>query len=116
MSAHPANNQTFDPITFPSATILAIGAALLDEEPHLQAERLPDVTPTMIEQIREELWERDKDHFRLGFQRGFMAGMCTSMIAWVIISMISPLFGEHEAVAKGVMMCFYIFVFARDVR
>ena len=106
----------FDPITLPSATILAIGAALLDEEPQLQAERLSDVTPTMIEQIRQELWECDKDIFRLGVKIGFMAGMCSSMIAWVIISLISPLFGEHEAVAKGVMMGFYIFVLARDVR
>jgi len=32
MSAQPTPNQTFDPITLPSATILAIGAALLDEE------------------------------------------------------------------------------------
>ena len=116
MSAQPTPNQTFDPITLPSATILAIGAALLDEEFPLHDDRLPGVTPTMIEQIREELWERDKDSFRLGFQRGFMAGMYSSMVAWVIISFISPLFGEHDAVAKGVMMGFYIFVFARDVR
>lgn len=49
----------------------------------------------------------------LGFERGFVAGMGSSMVVWAIVSLVSSLFGECEAIVKVGMMGLYIFVFAR---
>lgn len=115
MSAHPPTSQNFDPITLPGATILSLGENLPEEETYLRNENLPDVTaPTMeTEQIIQLLKKRDLDNYKLGHDRGFAEGMCISMVAWVIVSLISKCFGEHEAMVKGVLMGIYIWVFAQ---
>jgi hypothetical protein len=110
MSAQPAPTQPFDPITLPGATILSIGADLLEEETHLHNERLPNTTAAMLEQA---LRQRDLDNYRLGVERGFTQGMCISMVAWVIVSLVSSCFGEYEAIVKGLMVGLYIWVFAQ---
>jgi hypothetical protein len=110
MSAQPAPTQPFDPITLPGATILSIGTDLLEEEAHLHNERLPNTTDAMLEQA---LRKRDIANYRLGHDRGFAEGMCVSMGAWVIVSLVSSCFGEYEAMIKGVMMGLYICVFAK---
>jgi hypothetical protein len=35
------------------------------------------------------------------------------MVAWVVVSLVASCFGEYEAMAKGVMMGVYIWVFAK---
>lgn len=42
-----------------------------------------------------------------------MVGMGSSMVAWAIVSAVSKLFGEFEAVVRGVMMGIYIWVLAQ---
>lgn len=107
MSAPPPISHGTDPITLPGATVLPLGADPPAEEARLHDdERLADT-------LEQALTKRDKTHFMLGFERGFAAGMGSSMVVWAIVSLVSSLFGEYEAVVKGVMMGLYIFVFAR---
>lgn len=110
MSAQPAPTQAFDAIALPGATILSLGADLLEEEARLHNEHLPNTTAAMLEQA---LRKRDIANYRLGHDRGFAEGMCVSMVAWVVVSLVASCFGEYEAMAKGVMMGVYIWVFAK---
>ena len=115
MSAHQPTNQTFDPIPLPGATILSLGAEEApapESDAHLH-EHLAANTALTMEQILQQLNKRDKANYRLGFERGFAESMCISMVAWVIVSLISKCFGEHEAMVKGVLMGVYIWVFAQ---
>lgn len=101
------------PTTLPGTTILSLGAALGAEPPeevdetHFDNEHWADT-------LEQALMKRDKNHYTLGFERGFVAGMYVSMVAWVVVSLVSSLFGEHGTVVKGVMMGVYIFVLARS--
>lgn len=113
MSAHPATSQNFDPVTLPGATILSLGEPLPEEQNHIRNENLPDDAALTTEQILQQLKKRDVANYRLGHDRGFAEGMCISMVAWVIVSLISKCFGEHEAMVKGVLMGIYIWVFAQ---
>jgi hypothetical protein len=107
MSAHPPTSQGTDPITLPGATVLPLGA-----DPPAEEARLHD-DESLADTLEQALTKRDKTHFMLGFERGFVAGMGSSMVVWGIVSLVSSLFGEYEAMVKGVMMGFYIFLFAR---
>ena len=100
MSAH-------EPTAIPGATLLALGAEPPhDEYPHLDHEQYADT-------LLQALEKRDRGYYTLGWERGFVIGMGSSMVAWAIVSAVSQLFGEYEAVVKGVMMGIYIWVFAR---
>lgn len=107
MSAPPPISHGTDPMTLPGATILPLGA-----DSPAEAARLHD-DESLVDTLEQALTKRDKTHFMLGFERGFVAGMGSSMVVWVIVSLFSSLFGEYEAMVKGVMMGFYIFLFAR---
>ena len=107
MTAHPSNRHGTNPITLPGALILPFGADPPAEEARLHDDESPADT------LEQALTKRDKTHFMLGFERGFVAGMGSSMVVWVIVSLVSSLFGEYEPMVKGVMMGFYVFVFAR---
>ncbi|KAM0708492.1 hypothetical protein Q7P35_005144 [Cladosporium inversicolor] len=115
MSAHPTTSQRFDPITLPGATILSFGENLPEEKTHLHNENPHNehLAEATRERIFQQLKKRDLDNYRLGHDRGFAEGMCISMVAWVIVSLISKCFGEHEGLVKGVLMGIYIFVFAQ---
>ena len=107
MSAPPPISHGTNPITLPGATILPLGADPPAEETHLHDDE------SQADTLERALTKRDKTHFMLGFERGFVAGMGSSMVVWVVVSLVSSLFGEAEAMVKGVMMGFYIFLFAR---
>ena len=99
MSAHA-------PTALPATTLLSLGADPPGEEAHFDDEQWADT-------LEQALMKRDKSHYRMGWERGFMVGMGSSMVAWAIVSAVSKLFGEYEAVVKGLMMGIYIFVFAQ---
>lgn len=107
MSAHSPTTPGTDPITLPGATVLPLGA-----DPPTEEARFHD-DESLADTLEQALTKRDKTHFMLGFKRGFVAGMGSSMVVWVIVSLVSSLFGEYETMGKGVMMGLYIFVFAR---
>lgn len=95
------------PTAIPGATLLSLGAEPpLGEHAHLDYEQYADT-------LLQALEKRDRSYYTLGWERGFMVGMGSSMFAWAVVSAVSKLFGEYEAVVKGVMMGIYIWVFAR---
>lgn len=95
------------PTALPGATLLSLGPEPpLEEYAHLDHEQYADT-------LEQALMKRDKSYYRMGWERGFMVGMGSSMVAWAIVSAVSKLFGEYEAVVKGLMIGIYIFVFAQ---
>lgn len=67
MSAPPPISHGTDPIILPGATVLPLGA-----DPPAEEARFHD-DESLADTLEQALTKRDKTHFMLGFERGFVA-------------------------------------------